>query len=87
MHAILIIKPPSESQRRHDIIAVMSAVWLKWGFLLYNLDDIFVYTGPRATKETQIVTPVHSTTRTASKSQPFLSTAKIESIAPGMTAV
>ena len=46
-----------------------------------------MYTGPRATKETQNATSVPSTTRTAGKSQPFLSTAEIDSIVPGMKAV
>ena len=40
-----------------------------------------------ATKERQKVTPVHSTTRTPWNTQPLPSTAEIDSIAPGMTAI
>ena len=44
-------------------------------------------TDPQATKERQKATSVDSSTRTQRKTQPFPSTAEIDSIAPGMTAI
>jgi len=42
---------------------------------------------PHATKERKKCTAVHSTTRTQWTTQPFPSTSKVDSIAPGMTAI
>ena len=44
-------------------------------------------TDRHATKEGQGATSVHSTTRTPWKTQPFPSTAEIDSISSGMTAI
>ena len=73
---------------RHDIIAVMSAIWSKMGLFPYiNLENVFMCTDQHATKETQKSTPVHSITRTVWKSQSFPSRAEIDSITSGMTAI
>ena len=44
-------------------------------------------TDPQATKEREGATSVHSTTRTRWKTQPFPSTAEIDSITPGVTTI
>lgn len=44
-------------------------------------------TDPQVTKERHKATPVRSTTRTRWTTQPFPSTAEIDWIAPGMTAI
>ena len=44
-------------------------------------------TDQHATKEKQKATSVHSTKRTPWKTQPFPTTAEIDSIAPGITAI
>ena len=87
MYTILIPKPLGETQRRHDLIAVMSAVRVvKIGIFPYiNLNDVFMCTDSHATKEKQKATSVHSTTKTPGKSQRFFFTAEIDSIFPGIT--
>ena len=66
----------------------MSAVWSKIGTFPYtNLEDVFMCTDRDATKERQKATSVHSTNGTPWKTQPFPSTAEVDSIAPGMTAI
>ena len=73
---------------RHDMIAVMSVVKSKIGIFPYtNLEDDFMCTDLHATKKGQGATSVHSITRTRWKTQPFPSTAEIDSIASGMTAI
>ena len=56
-------------------------------FSYFNLEHIFMCADPHPTKERQRATSVHSTKRTPWKTQLLPSTAGIESIAPGMTAV
>ena len=53
MHAILILKAPSKTQRRNDIDhRSCEHCVVKMGVSPHNLEDGVVYTGPRATKET-----------------------------------
>ena len=71
-----------------DIIAVMGAVWSRIEIFRHiNLEHVFMCTDPHATKERQRATSVHFTTRNSWKIQLFPSTAGLDSIAPGMTAV
>ena len=44
-------------------------------------------TDPQGTKERETATSVHSTTRTRWKTQSLPSTAEIDSITPGVTAI
>lgn len=71
-----------------DIIAVMSAVRSKVEIFRHiSLEHVFMCTDAHATKERQGATSVHSTSRTPWKTQLFLSTAGIDSIAPVMKTV
>ena len=88
IYTILTPKPLRETWSRHDMIAVMSVVKSKIEIFPYiNLENAFMCTDRHATKEGQGATSVHSITRTLWKTQPFPSTAEIDWIAPGMTAI
>ena len=61
---------------------------VKIGIFPYiKIEDVFMCTDRQKKKEGQGATSVHSITRTRWKTQPLPSTAEIDSIAPGMTAI